>query len=1090
MSNHEQPTPSHPKSDVRNTTGKNKQILQDSVRTTSAVDLEEFCEKHYEKLLPIMADKYEYEKRKKEKLEEVKARLDFGDARKKSTRAQESAYSESRTVSPRRRRRSRSPRHNPSVFTRLRRERSRSPRHEYKNKERRESTVFKRLGSRGRSTSAHSDSRQESSRYMENYSESEDSEGGHWKSKLRRKKSSVEDDDLSQPWVCAETDPFTSRIRHFDFPKTRMPSHVKTYNGSEDPEDHLKIFQAAAKTESYNDLREAFLKNYFQQKKCIRDPIVLHNIKQRDGESTEDFIQRYKSESGNVKGAPECMRISGFVHGITNPELIKRFHEKIPKTVDEMMQVATSFLQGQEAASNQERKKVPQAWRHQEGSHRQNFKKGGGFRSQHKTEKRPDRFTLLTKTPKEILALEKGKFKTPPPMTTPVEKRNANKFCEFHGEVGHNTDECNHLRKQIEDMLKAGKLSHIIRELKQNSGKEQPKKKVSVHIFKSQNKFVAQGCGHAVMMDNNDSVLTGCSNTCSNDTIDRNKCFGISCCETTIPHYLKSYSMNLTGLKSLGGDALCGFAHLVADKNSYVEGISSSNYVKTSLLWTLTDHDSHQINCSHITETRELSLDLGNGNSISSWKCYPSFRHLRMLGSPYLEDGLEVLYGYMEEGPRCESNGSCHYCWYYPIYNGDGLPIKWKLTCDYNWHNSNYSNETKSSLDVILGVSISMGVLFLAALTYILYKLIKKTKERRRRKRFFKRNGGLLLKQQEETDPSLVDQTILFTSRQLEKATDNFNENRVLGRGGQGTVYKGMLVDGRIVAVKKSKIVDESQLEQFINEVVILSQVNHRNVVKLLGCCLETDVPLLVSEFIPNGTLYDRIHCETDEDPMSLNMRLQIATEVAGALAYLHSATSIPVYHRDIKTTNILLDDKYRAKVSDFGTSKFVSIDQTHLTTLVKGTFGYLDPEYFQSSQFTEKSDVYSFGVVLVELLTGERPISLTRFGENRSLAAHFMLAMEEGRVMSIFDAMVIREGTSDELLAIANLAMRCLNFNGKNRPTMKEVAVELETVRTSHIPSAVETNTKAVTYGHELSMLSYGESTSTFLSSDENITQ
>ncbi|GJS61129.1 reverse transcriptase domain-containing protein, partial [Tanacetum coccineum] len=134
------------------------------------------------------------------------------------------------------------------------------------------------------------------------------------------------------------------------------------------------------------------------------------------------------------------MRISGFVHGITNPELIKRFHEKIPKTVDEMMQVATSFLQGQEAASNQERKKAPQAWRHQEGGHRQNFKKGGGFRSQHKMEKRQD-CSLSTKTPKEILALEKGKFKTPPPIQP------------------------------------AGKLSHIIRELKQNSGKEQPKKK-------------------------------------------------------------------------------------------------------------------------------------------------------------------------------------------------------------------------------------------------------------------------------------------------------------------------------------------------------------------------------------------------------------------------------------------------------------------------------------------------------------------------------------------------------------------------------------------------------------------------------------
>ncbi|GKA93602.1 hypothetical protein Tco_0815588, partial [Tanacetum coccineum] len=210
MSNHEQPTPSHPNSDVRNTAWKNKQTPQGSARTTSTVDLEEFCQKHYEKLLPIMADK---------------------------------------TVSPRRQRRSRSPRHNPSVFTRLRRERSRSPRHEYKSKARRESTVFKRLESRGRSTFAHSDSRQESSRYTENYSESGDSEGGHWKSKVRRKKSSVEDDDLSLPWVCAETDPFTSRIRHFDFPKTRMPSHVKTYNGSEDPENHLKIFQTAAKTE-------------------------------------------------------------------------------------------------------------------------------------------------------------------------------------------------------------------------------------------------------------------------------------------------------------------------------------------------------------------------------------------------------------------------------------------------------------------------------------------------------------------------------------------------------------------------------------------------------------------------------------------------------------------------------------------------------------------------------------------------------------------------------------------------------------------------------------------------------------------------
>lgn len=383
-----------------------------------------------------------------------------------------------------------------------------------------------------------------------------------------------------------------------------------------------------------------------------------------------------------------------------------------------------------------------------------------------------------------------------------------------------------------------------------------------------------------------------------------------------------------------------------------------------------------------------------------------------------------------------------------------------------------------------------MGLLFLTALIYALYKIIKKTKVKRRKGRFFKRNGGVLLKQQNETDSGLVNKTILFTSRELEKATDQFSENRILGRGGQGTVYKGMLTDGRIVAIKKSKIVDESQIEQFINEVVVLSQVNHRNVVKLLGCCLETEVPLLVSEFIPNGTLYDLIQDETGEFPISLNMRIQIATEVAGAVSYLHSATSIPIYHRDIKTTNILLDEKYRAKVSDFGTSRFVSIDQTHVTTLVRGTIGYLDPEYYQSSQFTEKSDVYSFGVVLLELLTRERPTSLTRFGENRILAAYFMLAMKEGRVMSILDATVITEGSRDVLLAIADLAMQCLSENGRDRPTMKEVSIELEGIRMSHVPSTIQAGFEQQKHSNELQMFKIDGSTSATMSFKDNMTR
>nr|XP_043638447.1 wall-associated receptor kinase-like 6 [Erigeron canadensis] len=644
----------------------------------------------------------------------------------------------------------------------------------------------------------------------------------------------------------------------------------------------------------------------------------------------------------------------------------------------------------------------------------------------------------------------------------------------------------------------------------------------SVDLYKTpfqfsqyRNKLVVEGCGNAVISSPNGTFLTGCSTICRNFSSstssavgrrvvkkNNNYCFGTTCCETKTLNNpaVSDFNIKLTSYTvelETDGDrsSSCGSAFFV-DEELYIEGkFSNGVVVPVTLEWTLTECDFQQITCCDLGDDDRYLIGyskngvlMADGTYNASLDCK---RSSQLEGNIYLGDGCAVK----EECLRCMDTGG--YCRY---------GFKLNFTCIPSVHHANPQLSkgvilgTPNSLShggadhrhrrimVVVkdngggggGVSISMGVVFLFITCYALYKLIKKTKDKRRRKRFFKRNGGLLLKQQEESHPSIVDKTILFTSHELEKATNNFNEDRILGKGGQGTVFKGMLVDGRIVAVKKSKIVDESQLEQFINEVVILSQVNHRNVVKLLGCCLETDVPLLVSEFIPNGTLYKHLHDEILEFPISLNMRLQIAVDVAGALAYLHSATSIPIYHRDIKTTNILLDDKYRAKVSDFGTSRFVSIDQTHLTTLVKGTFGYLDPEYFRSSQFTDKSDVYSFGVVLVELLTGERPISLTRFGEHKSLVMYFMLAMEQGRVMSIFDAAVIRGGTRDELLTTANLAMRCLDPNGINRPTMKEVATELETIRTSCSQSTIQTNIIPMIYGEELSLEPSGVSTST----------
>ncbi|KAB1215053.1 putative wall-associated receptor kinase-like 13 [Morella rubra] len=195
------------------------------------------------------------------------------------------------------------------------------------------------------------------------------------------------------------------------------------------------------------------------------------------------------------------------------------------------------------------------------------------------------------------------------------------------------------------------------------------------------------------------------------------------------------------------------------------------------------------------------------------------------------------------------------------------------------------------------GVSTGVGVPFLLICGWGLYKGLKKRKMMKLKEKFFKQNGGLLSQQQLSSNEVNAGNPNLFTSKDLEKATDHFNVNRILGQGGQGTVYKAMLPNGKIIAVEKSKVIGEEKIKEFINEVVVLSRINHRNVAKLLGCCLETEVPLLVYEFIPNGTLFQYLHNRNEDFSLMWDMHLRIATEVARALFYLHSAASSPVYH-------------------------------------------------------------------------------------------------------------------------------------------------------------------------------------------------
>ncbi|XP_057510372.1 calmodulin-binding receptor-like cytoplasmic kinase 2 isoform X1 [Actinidia eriantha] len=311
--------------------------------------------------------------------------------------------------------------------------------------------------------------------------------------------------------------------------------------------------------------------------------------------------------------------------------------------------------------------------------------------------------------------------------------------------------------------------------------------------------------------------------------------------------------------------------------------------------------------------------------------------------------------------------------------------------------------------------------------------------------------------------------SVKFTMTEIVKATRNFSPTFKIGQGGFGTVYKGRLEDGTLVAIKRAKksVYDKHLGVEFQSEIRTLAQIEHLNLVKFYGYLEHEDERIVVVEYVPNGTLREHLDC-MHGNILDFTARLDISIDVAHAVTYLHMYTGLfyvemgkckflslhyhPIIHRDIKSSNILLTEKLRAKVADFGFARMAADSAsgaTHVSTQVKGTAGYLDPEYLRTYQLTEKSDVYSFGVLLVELVTGRRPIEAKRELKERITTRWAIKKFTDGEAIMILDPRLDRSVANNLALEkILELALKCLANQRQSRPTMKRCAEILWSIR------------------------------------------
>ncbi|KAK6263924.1 hypothetical protein SCA6_019358 [Theobroma cacao] len=382
---------------------------------------------------------------------------------------------------------------------------------------------------------------------------------------------------------------------------------------------------------------------------------------------------------------------------------------------------------------------------------------------------------------------------------------------------------------------------------------------------------------------------------------------------------------------------------------------------------------------------------------------------------------------------------------------------------NYEHFSDEPANSKKSSIATKIGAAAGASVLFLLLVLAGTYAY----RQKKRAERATKESNPFALWDSKKSSGSIpqLKGARCFSFEELKKYTNNFSEANDIGSGSYGKVYKGTLPTGELIAIKRAQQGSVQGGLEFKTEIELLSRVHHKNVVSLLGFCFERGEQMLIYEYVPNGSLSDSLSGKSGIR-MDWTRRLKIALGAARGLAYLHKLANPPIIHRDIKSSNILLDERLNAKVADFGLSKPMGdSERGHVTTQVKGTMGYLDPEYFMTQQLTEKSDVYSFGVLMLEIVTARKPIERGKY-----IVKEVRLAMDITKslynLQEILDASIGFVATPKGLEMFVDLAMSCVEESGADRPTMGEVVKEIENImQLAGMNPNVESASSSATY-------------------------